>query len=95
MRGETLDIAGHGLRGVVVVLGLGQFQQLRRAREPVGQATDAVDGLVEQRTFAPQRLCAFGVVPDVGVFEFAFYFFQALALGVVVKDTPSAHPAGP
>jgi hypothetical protein len=27
------------------------------------------------------------------MFQFAFYFFQALALGVVVKDTPSAHPA--
>jgi len=25
--------------------------------------------------------------------EFALYFLQALALGVVVKDTPSAHPA--
>jgi hypothetical protein len=33
-------------------------------------------------------LGALGVVPDVGVFEFAAYFFETLALGVVVKDTP-------
>jgi len=56
------------------------------------QLADAVDGLVQQRAFAAQGLRARGVVPDVGAFEFAVYFFQTLFLGVVVKDTPEANP---
>ena len=82
------------LRGVLVVLHLGQLQQLAGADQAIGQVADAVDGLVQQRPLAPQRLRAGGVVPDVGMFQFAFYFFQAFALGVVVKDTPGAHRAG-
>jgi len=59
------------------------------------ELAEAVDGLVEQRAFAAEGLRARRVVPDVGAFEFAVYFFQALLAGVVVKDTPSAHPADP
>jgi hypothetical protein len=88
-----LDIGDHGVRGVLVVLAFGQVQQFAGAAQSLGQLADAVDGLVEQRTLAPQGLRPLGVVPDVRVFQFAFYFLQALALGVVVKETPSAHPA--
>jgi len=88
-----LDVLGHGAGGVLVVLGFGQVEQFAGAGQPFGQLADAVDGLVEQRALAPQRLRAFGVVPDVRVLQLAFYFLQALALGVVVKETPSAHPA--
>lgn len=59
------------------------------------QVLDAVDRLVEQRTLPPQRLGPLRIVPDVRVLQFALYFLQALALGIVVKDTPSALPAGP
>jgi hypothetical protein len=59
------------------------------------QVADAVDGLVEEAALAAQGLRAFGVVPDVRGFEFAIDFFQTLLAGVVVKETPSAHPAGP
>jgi hypothetical protein len=89
----TLDIGDDRVRGVLVVFHLDEFQQLAGAVEAFGQFADAVDGLVEQRTFAAQRLRACGIVPDIGAFEFAVDFFQALALGVVVKDTPSAHAA--
>jgi hypothetical protein len=37
----------------------------------------------------------FGVVPDIRAFQLAVYFFQAFDLGVEVKDTPEANPAGP
>jgi hypothetical protein len=90
-----LDVLGHRLRGFLVVLGLGQLQQLGRAFQAFEQALDAVDGPVERRALAAQRLGTFRVVPDVRVFQFALYFLQALALGIVVKDTPSALPAGP
>jgi hypothetical protein len=44
--------------------------------------------VIEARAFAPQFLSARGVIPDIGILQFAGYFFQALALGGVVKDTP-------
>lgn len=93
LAGVALDVVDHRLRGGFVVLGLGQFEQFGGPDQAVGEAADAVDGLVQQRAFAAQGLRAFRIVPDVRMFQFAFYFFQALALGVVVKDTPSAHPA--
>jgi len=90
----TFDIDDDRLGGVFVVLAFGQVQQLAGADQAIGQFTDAVDGLVEQRTLAAQRLRAFGLVPDIGVFQLAVDFFQTLTLGVVVKDTPEANPAG-
>ncbi|EHQ52144.1 hypothetical protein ECTPHS_05601 [Ectothiorhodospira sp. PHS-1] len=48
--------------------------------------------MVQLGTLAPQGLGFFGVVPDVGVFQFPTDFFQALALGIEVKDTPSGLP---
>jgi hypothetical protein len=93
--GVALDVRDDRVRGVLVVFHLDQFEQLVRAGQAFGQFTDAVDGLVEQRALAAQGLRACGVVPDVRAFEFAVDFFQTLLAGVVVKDTPSAHPAGP
>jgi len=37
-----------------------------------------------------ESLCAIGLVPDVGLFEFALDLGQAFGLVVVVKDTSSA-----
>jgi hypothetical protein len=45
---------------------------------------------VTARTLTAQFLGAFGVVPDVGDFEFALDLGQALCLGLVVKDTSGA-----
>jgi len=81
------------VRGVLVLLGLDQFQQLVRAAQPLGELADAVDGLVEQGALAAQGLRAFGVVPDVRAFQLAVDFLEPLYLGVVVKDTPSARQA--
>ena len=88
----TLDVGDDRVRGVLVVFQLDEFEQFARAVQALGQVADAVDGLVEQRAFAAQGLRARRVVPDVGAFEFAVYFFQTLFLGVVVKDTPEANP---
>jgi hypothetical protein len=93
--GVAFDVDHDGLCRVLVVFHLDQFEELVRALEAFGQFTDAVDGLVEQRTLAAEGLRALAVVPDIGAFEFAVDFFQTLFLGVVVKDTPSAHAAGP
>jgi hypothetical protein len=49
---------------------------------------DTADDGVETGAFAAQFLRTRRIVPDGRAFQLAAYFFQALALGVVVKDTP-------
>jgi len=44
--------------------------------------------LGKARAFAAQVLGALRIVPDVRAFQLAGYFFEAFALGRVVKDTP-------
>jgi hypothetical protein len=83
------------MRGVLVVLALGQFQQFFRPDQAFVDRADAVDGLVQQGTLAAQGLRGFGVVPDIRAFQLPVYFFQTLTLGVVVKDTPGARPTVP
>ena len=92
-RRVLLDVGDHGIGRVLVVLALGQVEQLARAGQALDEVADAVDGLVEQRALAAEGLRALGFVPDVRVLELAADFFQALALGVVVKDTPVATTA--
>ena len=89
----ALDIGDDGVGGFLVVLGLDQVEQFVGAGEPFGKLADAGDGLVERGAFAAQGLRTLGVVPDIGILELALDFLQALDPGVVVKETPSAHPA--
>jgi hypothetical protein len=95
VRAIALHVFDHGLRGFFVVFALGQFQQFGGADQAFVNLADAVDGLVQQRALAAKLLGVFGFVPDVRVFQLPAYFFQALALGIVVKDTPEARPAVP
>jgi hypothetical protein len=95
MRIEAIDVGNHRLRGLVVVFAFGQIQQLAGFAQAFLQAGDAVDVLLQAGTLAAQGLGVFGVVPDIRVLQLPVYFFQALALGVVVKDTPEAKPAVP
>jgi hypothetical protein len=90
-----LDVVDDRFRRVLVVLALGELEQFARAGQAVGEVADAVDVLVERRAFSPQCLRALGVIPDIRIAELALDFLEALALGVVVKETPSAHPVDP
>jgi hypothetical protein len=95
MRIEAVHVAHHGQRGFLVVLAFGQVQQFAGFAQAFFQAGDAVDVLFQAGTFAAQGLGVLGVVPDIRAFQLAVYFFQTLALGVVVKDTPEANAAVP
>ena len=53
------------------------------------RAEGVYDGF-QRGAFASQRLGALGVIPDLGVFQFAFDFYQLFLLFSVVKGTPSA-----
>jgi hypothetical protein len=95
MRVETLHVRDHRLRGLFVALAFGQVQQLAGFGQSVLQAGDAVDVFLQAGALSAQGLGVVGVVPDIRAFQLAVYFFQALTLGFVVKDTPEAKPAVP
>ena len=85
-----VQVGDHGQGGVLVLLGLGQLQQLGGIVQAIEHRGDAAHGLFQAGTFAAQVLGVLGVVPDVGAFQLPRYFFKTLFLGVVVKDTPEA-----
>jgi len=49
---------------------------------------EGINNGFEGGTLFTQRLGAFRFVPDVRLFQLGVYFFEALFLGIVVKDTP-------
>jgi hypothetical protein len=56
----------------------------------VRQLVEVYDDLLEACSFLAKRLCLFRIVPDVGLFQLAADFRQALCLALVVKGTPLA-----
>jgi hypothetical protein len=64
-------------------------------REPGGEACERADLGFEARAFLAQLLGPLRLVPDIGLFELALDFYQALRLGVEVKDTPVWPGSGP
>ena len=60
----------------------------RNIFQPLFHLVEGVDNGFEGGTLFTQRLCAFGFVPDIRLFQLGVYFFQTLFLGVIVKDTP-------
>mgnify|MGYP007113695043 CR=1 FL=1 len=52
------------------------------------QVVERADDGFKPGALAPQFLSLFRVAPDVGVFEFAVYFFETVALCGIVKGTP-------
>ena len=85
---QPFDVGGNRLGRAVVLFGLGQFEQFVGAVQALVERADAVDDLVERSALLAELLCAFRVVPDVRIFQFATDFLETFALGVVVKDTP-------
>lgn len=86
--GKAIDVVDHRRHRIIVAFRRRQLQQFVRVIKTVVDAIEAFDKFGQARAFAAQILRALRVVPDVGVFQLAAYFFEAFALGRVVKDTP-------
>ncbi|ACY85759.1 hypothetical protein ETAE_2926 [Edwardsiella piscicida] len=52
---------------------------------------DGVDDDFQGGALFAQCLRTLRFIPDIRLFQLGVYFFQALFLGIVVKDTPSEH----
>jgi hypothetical protein len=88
MRFQRIDVVRDGLYRRLVVFDGRQFQQFVRITEPGHDAVDAFHEFGQPRAFAAEILRALRLIPDLRVFEFAGYFFEAFTLDRVVKDTP-------
>jgi hypothetical protein len=89
---ETLHIRCQRGGGGLVVFQLDQLGQFERVGDAARQLADAADDVFQTRPLAIEFLRALGVFPDLGVFELAQDFGQALLAGIEVKDTPVGFP---
>jgi hypothetical protein len=70
-----IDVGDDGVEGVLVVLHLGELEQLKRAGEALVERLQAVDDLLERRALAAEALRFLGIVPDRRAFQLATDFF--------------------
>jgi len=76
------------LQGLFIGLRPGQFEQLRGLAQAGADAFQPPDRVLQVGALAPQALGTGRIVPDPGLFELPQDLGQALALPLVVKDTP-------
>jgi hypothetical protein len=82
----ALQVAEASLVGV----GLDEVEQFGRVGDAAADALQLVDRGGQAGTLATELLGPVGRIPDAGVLELAVQLFEAFALAVVLKDTPSA-----
>jgi hypothetical protein len=82
--GVFLDVCG----GALVVLALGELEQLGGVGDGFGGAIQLFELRGELGALATQLAGLVGVLPDGRVFQLAAYLFEAFLLGVVLKETP-------
>jgi len=86
-----LDALGH----LLVVLGLGQLQQLLVVLDLAGQLVEILDRLGQVGPLLLDLGRLLGVVPEAGLLDLLVDGFYPLALASDVKEAPLAHPACP
>ena len=78
-----------------VALRLDECQEFRGIRETAAQLVEFGDGGFDSRAFSPQRLRLRRRIPDRRIRKLVIQLFEALALCVVLKGTPSAPSGAP
>ena len=83
--GIALDVA----RGGLIVLALGQLEQLARIVDGLGDAIELLDlCAVKARALAPELLRALGLDHSVGILQLAADLLETFFLAIVLKETP-------
>jgi len=91
LRDFLFDV-GHRCR---IVFGLGKFEQLAGIRQRGARRIELVQIGAQPRPLAPQLLRPCRIAPDILLLELTDNLFQALLLGVVVKETPEGRRCAP
>jgi hypothetical protein len=84
-----IEVGNHLCNRAGVILGDGHVEQLISVAEACSQIIDKHNDLLQRRPFLSKRLRSIRFIPDIGLFQLALNFGQALRLAVIVKDTPS------
>jgi hypothetical protein len=95
LRFEGLRVPFDVGRCALVVLALGEIEQLRGVGNAFGRAIELADLRRQPGAFAPQLLRTLGFRPDRGVFQLAADLLQALFLEIVFKETPEGSRCAP
>ncbi|AKU11663.1 hypothetical protein AzCIB_1768 [Azoarcus sp. CIB] len=95
LRFERGEVAFNGAQGVLVVLGLSEFEQVFEVGGRLLDIAQVDDDIVELTFFLAEFLSLLGIVPDGRVFQRAGYFFEFRRLFIVVKDTSEVRDRGP
>jgi hypothetical protein len=83
--GVALDVT----RGGLIILALGQLEELGGIADGGFGAIELIELGGEPRTLASQLLGALGGAPDRRVLQLAAYFLETFLLAIVLKETPS------
>jgi hypothetical protein len=84
----VIQILGDRADGVLVAFRARHFQQLADIVQSLEQLFQRIDDFFQLSTLLAQRLGAFGIVPDIGLFQLALDLGQTFAFVFEVKDTP-------
>jgi hypothetical protein len=87
----ALDVARRSL----IILRLGELQQLGGVADALGGAIDLPDITAQACALASEFLRAGRIGPYEGVLQLARYFLEALLLEIVLKETPVARRCAP
>jgi hypothetical protein len=86
---EPLGLPGDVARSGLVVVTLGEIQQLTGVGDALRGAVDGGQLRGQPRTFSAQLLGARRIGPDTRILQLQAYLLQAFLLAVVLKETPS------
>jgi hypothetical protein len=95
LRFERSGVALDGARRGLVIVELGELQQLRGIAQPTAGAIELLELGGEACALAPELLGTLGRAPDGRILELAVDFFEPLFLAIVLKETPSRRRHAP
>jgi len=84
---ELGHVGGDRRERLLVGLGSSQFEKLRAVPEPLAEARQRSDDLIELLFLSSEILRALRLAPDARIFQLFRYRGESLRLGVEVKDT--------
>jgi len=89
---DFFEIATNFGHCILIVLIRGKRQQLKRFPQIPLDSVQFMYRILELRALATQVLGALWLLPNCRILQLARYLDETFVFGVVVKDTPSAHP---
>ena len=85
---DAIELAPDFVQGLGIVVRRSQLQQFTQIRECGIDPGQIAHHPFQRRALAAQGLGSIGIIPDAGLCELQFQFFEAMLAIGEVKDTP-------